>query len=81
MVWRSGLVLAAAALSAFAVPAAAALYVEAGIALPPAIVEVVPDRTYSYAYEPGYVERHTYVMESPRVYYYTEPRVYIIEER
>jgi hypothetical protein len=80
MVWRSGLVLAAAALSAFAVPATAALYVEAGIDPPAASIEVVPDRTYTYTYEPGYVERHTYVMESPRAYYYTEPRVYI-EER
>ena len=80
MLWRSGLVLAAVVLSAFAGPAAAALYVEAGIAPPAASVEVVPDRTYTYTYEPGYVERHTYVIESPRVYYYTEPRVYIEEQ-
>ena len=80
MLWRSGLVLAAVALSAFAGPAAAAVYVETEIAPPAASVEVVPDRTYTYTYEPGYVERHTYVMESPRVYYYTEPRVYIEEQ-
>ena len=80
MLWRSGLVLGTVALSAFAGPAAAALYVEAGIAPPAASVEVVPDRTHTYTYEPSYVERHTYVMESPQVYYYTEPRVYIEEQ-
>ena len=79
MLWRSGLMLAAVALSAFALPASAALYAEVGIAPPAASVEVVPDRTYtySYSYEPGYVERRSYVVETPRYYYYSEPRVVI----
>jgi len=76
MVIRSGLVLAAAALSAFAVPASAALYIEAGVAPPAATVEVVPDRTYIYSYEPAYVEHRSYVVESPRYYYNPEPRTY-----
>ena len=81
MVWRSGLVLAAIASSAFAVPASAALYAEVGIAPPQASIGVVPDRTYTertYAYtqEPAYVEHRSYVVESPRYYYYSEPETH-----
>ena len=77
MIWRSGLMLAAVALSAFALPASAVLYAEVGIAPPAASVEVVPDQTYtySYSYEPSYVERHSYTVETPQ--YYTERRVYV----
>lgn len=79
MVWRSGLVLAAMASSAIAVPASAALYAEVGINPPEASIGVTPDRTYtertySYTYEPGYVEHRSYVVETPRYYYYSEPR-------
>jgi hypothetical protein len=78
MVWRSGLMLAAVALSAVSLPASAALYAEVGIAPPAASVEVVADRTYTYTYEPDYyVEHHSYIVETPRYYYYSEPRVYM----
>jgi hypothetical protein len=79
MIWRSGLVLVAVALSAFALPASAALYAEVDIAPPAASVEVVPDRTYTYtySYEPGYVEHRSYTVETPHYYYYSEPRVVI----
>jgi len=82
MVLRTGLVLAAtAALSAFAVPASAALYIEAGVTPPAASVEVVPDRTYTYSYEPApaYVEQRSYVVETPR-YYYAPPPTYYYSE-
>jgi len=64
--------------SAFAVPASAALYAEVGINPPEASIGVTPDRTYtertySYTYEPGYVEHRSYVVETPRYYYYSEP--------
>jgi len=75
MIGRSGLMLAAVALSGFALPASATIYAEVGIAPPEASVEVVPDRTYTYTYEPGYVERHSYIVETPR--YYIEPRIYV----
>ena len=79
MIWRSGLALAAAALSAVALPASAAVYAEVGIAPPAASVEVVPDRTYTYTYEyvPGYVEHRSYTVETPLYYYYSEPNVVI----
>jgi len=73
--------LTAVALSAFALPASAALYAEVGVTPPAASVEIVPDQTYTqtftYTYEPGYVERRSYTVETQPGF--VEQRSYIIE--